>query len=666
MWERQQSVTRMERHAFLLCQAFVSPRPRSRPQDHEDTDDEKLTTLLFGGAPRRSSDDDDPSYLPTEQDSLSTTTSDHTPSTASDDDDDGRGGGKLGDGHHHAQEILLAGMELSIEPVVRRKHSGADNLSTNVGPAYFLPPTTERNPAEELDNEESIIDSENNVVQQQNGDCMNDDDDILDVDPASSASSSSSSSSRREGGVFDPAMCKIDLIVHTVTRRSSASEEQQQQQQHDHNNGTYPTPPPLKTQNTPTPKKKRTNTPQTGAGGQEDDHKLNDVAVILMARIDGRSYQIDLNRIRSIRSTKESMTKKNSRVAKTTGTTEETTTTTIPCLLLEFPSCCFRIFSASTLASRYENYNGNNKNVDILFDSVRTKLERLVACDSSYHDNHGCVRRPFPCNNNTLFGDGYHRGRKRQKLQNSPHKSSIDNDSKDNKNENKNVENSLKSYSESWTALSNFVNLLETPVIRQPPEPDEEPEEEQPNQQPTSLSSKKKNMMIYDMLEIMHPQQRQQQKTSPKKRRPVIMDDRNTVGMIREIDFKAKIQSFMKELPKEVTASYIDDDIDSDSNNDIDNDDAKSVKHQSPSSRTKVMSMIDTQIQKQMDTFDTILRVNWPRRPPTASRRTRNKDSNNNNNNDEDSLEEQYNQTLAEHKKLLNTKHEASLLPFRS
>jgi len=216
-------------------------------------------------------------------------------------------------------EVLLDDMNLSIEPCENtsfRKNinSNKDANQSNavesnvkgrgIGPAYFLPqkvmttnPSTDgkiRHPNEANKRDISSEDSstytnnygDNKFVGEQNVDHI----------------------------VTDPTFCKVQLILQNAKL-------------------------PLKGMTTPVKKANRRDVSEI-----EDQAVGNDEA-ILIAKIDANYFQVDLNRVHSI-SIGQSEDKRSSLCSDDTNGVSNTNLITeiSSCLILEFPSCCFRIF----------------------------------------------------------------------------------------------------------------------------------------------------------------------------------------------------------------------------------------------------------------------------------------------------------------------------------
>jgi len=239
-------------------------------------------------------------------------------------------------------DVLLDGMNLSIEPCQNASFYKDTNSSNNkgankrdfvtskvkgqsTGPAYFLPQkamtmnastnTKMQYPNETKNRDNSSDDSS-----------TYDDEDIGDknVDPVRT----------------DPTFCKVKLTLHTVRL-------------------------PLKGMTTPVKKANRRNLSEIG------DQLVGNDEAILIANIDGNCFQVDLNQIQSI-SIGQSGGNGRNEISKTDFATEISS-----CLILELPSCWFRIFPNSLIgngnSSRGTDYDSTK------FDAVRTKLERLLS-----------------------------------------------------------------------------------------------------------------------------------------------------------------------------------------------------------------------------------------------------------------------------------------------
>ena len=113
-----------------------------------------------------------------------------------------------------------------------------------------------------------------------------------------------------------------------------------------------------------------------------------------------------------------------------------------------------------------------------------------------------------------------------------------------------------------------------------------------------------------------------------------------SADFIREKDFKETINQFMKTIPKQVSSSFIEAD-----------------------QRATALNLYDEEIGKEKDGFDDIIREHWPTTIKTknSSNKRRRVEQDNNN---YDHIG-QFAKSLVEHKKLLESKHELYLLPFR-
>lgn len=155
----------------------------------------------------------------------------------------------------------------------------------------------------------------------------------------------------------DPSFCEVQFILHTFTL-------------------------PLKGMTTPVK-----NANKRDLSEVEDQITRND-ETILIANIDGNHFQVDLNQIYSIHVGNSE--DRHSRAWKDGASSMSNTNLTkkfSSSLILEMPSCCFRIFT-SELSTNERNIVGNgNSSLGIdddrtKFDAVRTRLERLLSGES--------------------------------------------------------------------------------------------------------------------------------------------------------------------------------------------------------------------------------------------------------------------------------------------
>jgi hypothetical protein len=351
-------------------------------------------------------------------------------------------------------EVLLTNMELSIEPCENNYNNSTvvDSVVKSLGPAYFLKPRIK-------------MVSSTTTTNTTNDNKKNDD--------------------RKDNkkSSFDPTMCKVELRLHTEKL-------------------------PERGMTTPVKKANRRNP-------SEIDDQTKETAsdeVIVIAVIDGNSFQVDLNRMRSITSSNQKGEINVSRggidSTKETTTKNSTTSETTPCLILEFPSCCFRIFpsssplslsssssqspslsmNASDDATVTGNSNDSQRRDDVTaFDLVQKKLKSILTLD---------YVRPFPLSYSGLTA------------------SSDQNQNQKNNNNSNNDDDTLEcarmclqSYSKSWNNFISFGDVLKKPVRSE-------------QQCSTTASS-----MMTDS--------------------------------IREKDFKETISQFMQTIPKQVSSSFI-------------------------------------------------------------------------------------------------------------
>ena len=372
-------------------------------------------------------------------------------------------------------------MELSIEPCENNNNSTVvvDSGVKSLGPAYFSKPpriivssTTTRNTAINNNGNRNVdidVDDADNK-KMDCGDCDGNSDDKKD----------------NYKSTFDPTMCKVELTLYTAKL-------------------------PERGMTTPVKKANRRNP-------SEIDDQTKDTAsdeAIVIAVIDGTSFQVDLNRMQSITSTNqkgEMSVSSRGDTDSTIKTKKNSTSETTPCMTLEFPSCCFRIFSSSsplssssassasasasqpssTNASDDATVTGNSNDSQrrddaITFDLVHKKLKILLASD---------YVRPFPLSYSGLIA-------------------SLDQKNNNSNRNNNDDDNDIlecarmcnQSYSKSWNNFISFGDVLQKPVVRS-------------EQQCSTTASS-------------------------------MMDS------IRENDFKETINQFMQTIPKQVCSSFI-------------------------------------------------------------------------------------------------------------
>jgi len=423
-----------------------------------------------------------------------------------------------------SHEVLLTNTKLSIEPnensTANVNRSNAKNVSVEtLGPAYFLPPRIVSPTTDTTKNNDNADDdgqkSKNGCGDDGNGDSENERN-------------------------FDPTMCKIELKLHAATLTDS-------------------------NMTTPVKKSNRRNPSEI----VDQAEKASDEAIVI-AVIDGNSFQVDLNKIRSISSNQSKKNVSHCDTDSTNETTENFMKEITSCLLLEFPSCYFRIFRSLPSSSSSSNHSlitdndtvaGNdidsqNRDDTIMFDLVHKKLESIIILD---------YVRPFPLSYSGLTASYDQKNNDDDAL--------------------KCARQCLQSYSKSWNNLFSFSDILEKPVR---------------SEQCSTASA----------------------------------------DFIRENDFKETINQFMRTIPKQVSSSFIEAD-----------------------QRATALNLYDEEIGKQKDVFDDIIREYWPTTIKTknSSNKRRRVEQDNNN---YDYIG-RFAKSLVEHKKLLGSKHELYLLPFR-
>mmetsp|Transcript_24898 Transcript_24898/g.68641 ORF Transcript_24898/g.68641 Transcript_24898/m.68641 type:complete len:511 (+) Transcript_24898:141-1673(+) len=344
-----------------------------------------------------------------------------------------------------SREILLAGVSLSIEPCDNSTSSGNSNSNSNsnndktiddrgntatngenAGAAYFAPttPASTRTSATSRD-DSGKAQTDGSEPSHASGDTVDRSDNS--DRPVAAAS-------------FDPALCKIELSLHTAKL-------------------------PEKGMTTPVKKTNRRSLSEI------DDRVVATDEAIVIANIDGNYFQIDLNQVLGI-VVGPSVTQNNHSSLGINGTNEardgtkqnSTVRETPAYLLLEFPSCSFRLFSQKPLSnapSDDETVIGSHHSTEetygnrAMFDAVRSKLLNFLSID--------CLL-PFPLSYSGLTA------RSGQE----PDSEAVHGQGGEN-NDNDNCSDPigcarrcLWSYSQSWKDLAAFDNALENPLAARP------------------------------------------------------------------------------------------------------------------------------------------------------------------------------------------------------
>lgn len=238
----------------------------------------------------------------------------------------------------YSHDVLIDGMNLSIEPCENNSddknsnnNSGAnkcDETKTSVkgqnfGPAYFLTKNTNKYGENDFQSEAEKRDiSSKNYVDKK-------------VDPLDT----------------DPTFCKVQFTLYTAKL-------------------------PLKGYLTPIRRENRRDLFEI------DDHVVANNEVILIANIDGNYFQFDLNRICSIsigQSEANRSLLRNDNI-------EEKYSTISNFLLLELPSCYFRLFPPKPSAKDHDLIGNVNSSQEkdhdsAILEAVRNRLESLLSDD---------------------------------------------------------------------------------------------------------------------------------------------------------------------------------------------------------------------------------------------------------------------------------------------
>ena len=222
----------------------------------------------------------------------------------------------------YSREVLLDNLNLSIEPCENTSYVQDTNDNGN---KKANSPEDKKNKMEEHSAGPAFFAANN---------------------PTTANDSTNSGYSNDGDKQVDPSVCKVQLILHTFGL-------------------------PPKGMTTPIKKSNRRDLSEL-----EDRVARND-ETILIAKIDGNHFQVDLNQLCSIR------------VGEThDGNKTDSSSKSLPFLILEMPSCCFRIFAIDSSTTNDNSVLGGGSfslgmdDDKIKLDCVRDRLERLLSGDS--------------------------------------------------------------------------------------------------------------------------------------------------------------------------------------------------------------------------------------------------------------------------------------------